>query len=154
MSVRDLVVGTAGAWVVAAVVVAGQAAAPRVNVDRDGLTLKGYDVVAYFTDGKPVQGSPAFTTSWRGATWRFASAANRDTFVAAPEKYAPQFGGFCAWAVSRNYTADVDPAAWRIVDGRLVLNYSLSIRAQFEKDTAGNLAKADANWPGLSRTTK
>lgn len=153
MRLRDLMPAGVSAWVMAAIVVAGQAA-PRVNVDRSGLTMKGYDVVAYFTDGRPVEGSPAFTTSWRGATWRFASAANRNAFVAAPEKYAPQFGGYCAWAVSRNYTADIDPASWLIVDGRLVVNYSPGVQKQFLKDRDGNLAKADANWPALSRTNK
>ncbi len=114
-----------------------------------GVAIDGFDPVAYFTDGRPVEGSKAYTFEWRGATWRFASAAHRDLFAAAPEKYAPQYGGYCAWAVSNGYTADTDPEAWSIVDGRLYLNYSLEVRAKWEQDARGNIAKADRNWPKL-----
>lgn len=115
-----------------------------------GTAIKGYDPVAYFTDGKPVKGTKGFAHAWNGATWLFASAANRDAFAADPAKYAPQYGGYCAWAVSQGYTADVDPSAWRIVDGKLYLNYSPKIQKQWEEDAAGNIAKADQNWPGLA----
>jgi len=114
-----------------------------------GVAIDGFDPVAYFTDGRPVEGSKAYTFEWQGATWRFASAAHRDLFAAAPEKYAPQYGGYCAWAVSNGYTADTDPEAWSIVDGRLYLNYSLEVRAKWEPDARGNIAKADRNWPKL-----
>jgi hypothetical protein len=114
-----------------------------------GLAVAGYDSVAYFTDGKAVAGSPDFTTEWNGATWRFASAAHRDVFVAEPAKYAPQFGGYCAWAVAQNDTAGIDPESWRIVDGKLYLNYSKDIQAKWERDVPGNIRKADANWPKL-----
>lgn len=125
--------------------------ASRWNTDRSGLMARGYDVVAYFTEGRPVRGTAEFEHAWDGARWRFATAANRDAFAAAPQKYAPQYGGFCAYAVSRNYTADGDPQAWTIVDGRLFLNYSLSVRATWLKDRDANIAKGDANWPALSR---
>ena len=111
--------------------------------------LRGTDPVAYFTDGRPVEGSRRFTHEWQGATWRFASAQNRDSFAADPERYAPQYGGYCAWAVSQGYTASTDPEAWRIVDGKLYLNYSKSVQRRWEKDIPGNIAKADRNWPGL-----
>jgi len=111
--------------------------------------IRGTDPVAYFTEGKPVEGSRRFTHEWRGATWHFASAENRDAFEANPERYAPQYGGYCAWAVSRGYTASTDPKAWRIVDGRLYLNYSKSVQRRWEEDVPGNIAKADGNWPGL-----
>lgn len=114
-----------------------------------GLAVDGYDPVAYFTAGKPMEGSKEFSFEWRGATWRFASAANRDLFAAAPEKYAPQYGGYCAWAVSQGYTADADPQAWKIVDGRLYLNYDKKVQATWEKDTALLIRKADENWPKL-----
>ncbi|MGE5801103.1 MAG: YHS domain-containing (seleno)protein [Gemmatimonadota bacterium] len=120
---------------------------PQVNVDRGGSAVKGYDVVAYVTDGKPVEGNATFETTWNGATWRFASAAHRDLFRKDPEKFAPQFGGYCSWAVSRGYTADVDPQAWKIVDGRLYLNYSKSVQEKWSQDIPGNIAKARANWP-------
>ena len=99
--------------------------------------------------GKPVEGSKAYSFEWNGATWRFASAAHRDLFAQAPEKYAPQYGGYCAWAVSQGYTADIDPEAWKIEDGRLFLNYSLEVQKKWAADLPGNVAKGDANWPKL-----
>ncbi|MCB1462998.1 MAG: YHS domain-containing protein [Nitratireductor sp.] len=114
-----------------------------------GVAINGYDPVAYFTENKPVEGSAAITTTWNGATWRFASAANRDAFVADPEKYAPQYGGYCAWAVSNGYTAGTDPRAFSISGGKLYLNYSRSVQARWAKDISGNVSKADANWPGV-----
>jgi hypothetical protein len=109
--------------------------------------LGGHDAVAYFTERRPVPGRRDITYSWKGVTWRFASAANRDLFAAAPEKYAPQFGGYCAWAVSEGYTAKGDPAHWKIVDGRLYLNYDASIQKRWEADIPGHVAKGDRNWP-------
>lgn len=120
---------------------------PKLNTAKDGLAVKGYDVVAYATDGKPVEGNAAFETSWDGALWRFATAAHRDLFLKDPAKYAPQFGGYCSWAVSQGYTADADPQAWSVVDGKLYLNYSTSIRDKWSRDIPGNIAKARANWP-------
>lgn len=113
------------------------------------LALSGYDAVAYFTESKAVPGKAEFEHAWQGARWRFASAANRDRFAAAPERYAPQFGGYCAWAVSRGYTASGDPTAWSIVNGRLYLNYSMKVRGQWEQDIPGNVAKGEANWPAI-----
>lgn len=114
-----------------------------------GIAIKGYDPVAYFKDGRPVEGRSEFTHPWMGAAWRFASAENRAAFAAQPETYAPQFGGYCASAVANNYTADIDPEAWRIVDGRLYLNYSKGIQSQWQQDIPGNISKGGANWPGL-----
>ncbi len=111
------------------------------------LAVSGYDAVAYFTEGRPVKGSGRHEYDWNGATWRFASAANRDAFAADPESYAPQYGGYCAWAVSQGYTASSDPAAWRIVDGKLYLNYSKGVQQTWAEDIPGNISKADANWP-------
>lgn len=128
------------------------AAAALSPVNRSllgGVAIDGFDPVAYFTDGRPVEGRKEFAHDWGGATWRFASAGHRDLFAAAPEKYAPQYGGYCAWAVSNNYTADTDPQAWSIVDGRLFLNYSLEVRSKWEQDVPGNIARADRNWPKL-----
>ena len=127
------------------------AAAQKVNTSFTGLALDGYDPVAYFTENKPVKGTREFTFEFEGATYRFASAAHRERFTKEPAKYVPQYGAFCAWAVSRGYTADTDPLAWRIVDGKLYLNYNASVQKKWEEDIPGNIGKADANWPGLSR---
>jgi YHS domain-containing protein len=126
-------------------------AAQKVNTSFTGLAIGGYDPVAYFTQNKPVKGTREFTFEFEGATYRFASAAHREQFTREPTKYVPQYGAFCAWAVSRGYTADTDPLAWRIVDGKLYLNYNASVQKKWEEDVAGNISKADANWPGLSR---
>ena len=125
-----------------------QAAEAPVFSSR-GLAIRGYDPVAYFKQSKPVRGKAEHTAKWNGATWRFASAENKAAFEASPSRYAPQFGGYCAYAVSRNYTASTDPAAWRIVDGKLYLNYSKSVARTWAKDIPGNIAKANRNWPGV-----
>ena len=127
----------------------GLARAARLNAEG-GVAVRGTDVVAYVTEGRPVPGRAAFTQMWQGATWRFASAANRDRFAADPARYAPAYGGFCAYAVSEGYTAPIDPAAWKIVDGRLYLNYDRSVQRRWARDIPGRIARADANWPGLS----
>jgi YHS domain-containing protein len=111
------------------------------------LAVSGYDPVAYFTEGKPVEGDRARSHDWQGATWRFATPENLEAFKADPAKYAPQFGGYCAWAVSQGYTASADPQAWKVVDGKLYLNYNLDVKKTWEQDVPGNIAKADANWP-------
>ncbi len=113
------------------------------------LAVSGYDPVAYFVAGQPVAGRKAFEFEWNGATWRFANAANRSAFAADPEKFAPQYGGYCAWAVSQGGTASTEPEVWRIVDGKLYLNYSKSVQNTWVQDIPGNIAKADKNWPGV-----
>ena len=135
-------------FVVVALALALPASAGTVYT-KDGAAIEGYDPVAYFNGGRPVAGSSQFQLQWQGATWRFANAANRDAFAAAPERYAPQYGGYCAWAVSQGYTAKIDPDAWRIVDGKLYLNYSKGVQRRWAEDVPGNIAKGDANWPGL-----
>lgn len=125
------------------------AAQPRWFAE-DGVAIRGTDPVAYFREGRPVPGRAEFSHTWQGVTWRFATAANRDAFAADPERYAPAYGGHCAWAVAQGYTAPIDPAAWRIVDGRLFLNYDRSIQRRWERDIPGFIARADANWPALA----
>lgn len=120
-----------------------------VNADGKGVAVHGYDVVAYFTENKAVKGSASHQFEWNGAVWRFSSAANRDRFAADPVAYGPQFGGYCAYAVSRNYTADIDPDAFSIVNGKLYLNYSRVVQIRWQLDRDGNIAKGDANWPKL-----
>jgi hypothetical protein len=127
--------------------VGADAPKPPINKGDDSVAIKGYDPVAYIMSGRAVLGSARFQHSWKDATWRFASKANRDRFSRDPERFAPQFGGYCAWAISRGYTADVDPEAFQVVDGRLYLIYSKSVQRRWEQDIPGNIAKAQANWP-------
>lgn len=122
-----------------------------VNKDRAGVALKGYDPVAYFQQARPVKGCSQYTHSWMGATWQFASSADRDLFAANPEKYTPQFGGYCSWAVSRNHTADVDPQAWKIIDGKLYLNYNREVQKKWEQDVEQRIEAARKNWPHLHK---
>ena len=122
-------------------------AAGESSVDSSGLALKGYDPVAYFTENKPAKGKAEFTARHEGATYRFASAANRDAFAAAPAKYSPQYGGYCAFGVASGYKAPIEPDAWTVVDGKLYLNYNQSVRRQWSGDIPGYLRKAAANWP-------
>ncbi|MEO1590775.1 MAG: YHS domain-containing (seleno)protein [Cyanobacteria bacterium J06632_22] len=118
-------------------------------VDENGLAIRGTDPVAYFTEGAAVPGRAEFSYRWGNATWQFSSAAHRDQFAANPEQYAPQYGGFCAWAVSQGYTAPIDPNAWRIVDGRLYLNFSPGVQRRWERNIPGNIAQANVNWPSV-----
>ena len=118
-----------------------------VNRDAARLALRGYDAVAYFREGEATEGRAEFAHEWNGARWLFKSAENRDAFARAPEEFAPQFGGYCSYAVSRGYTADADPRAWKVVNGKLYLNYNLEVRGLWEKDVPGNVRKGDENWP-------
>ena len=113
------------------------------------LAVNGHDPVAYFTDGRPVEGSARFESSFKGATWRFASAANKAAFDAQPDRYAPQYGGYCAWAVSQGYTAKGDPAHWKIVDGKLYLNYNAEVQVKWATDIPGNIKAANGHWPKI-----
>ncbi len=112
-----------------------------------GVAVGGYDPVAYFTDKKPVAGKADITLEHEGATWRFSTVANRDAFKADPAKFAPQFGGHCAYAVSQGYTAKGDPNAWSIIGGKLYLNYNKDVQRDWEKQTQSLIPKGDANWP-------
>lgn len=113
---------------------------------NDG-AIKGYDPVAYFVNAAPVKGKEAFTLKWKEADWYFSSQENLEAFKADPEKYAPQFGGYCAYAVGNGYTYRSDPKAWKIVDNKLYLNYSTGIQKKWEANQADFIQKAEANWP-------
>ena len=126
------------------------AAAPIYTGTFSSQAVSGYDTVAYFTEGKPVKGNPEFKTEYKGAEWRFASQANLDAFKANPDKYAPQYGGYCAYAVgAKNALVSADPEAWSIVNDKLYLNYDKDIQQTWVKDQANYIRKGDANWPGL-----
>ncbi|MCC7155424.1 MAG: hypothetical protein IT161_12685 [Bryobacterales bacterium] len=131
------------------IALAGEPAAPW-NA-KDGVAVRGYDVTAYFTESRAVRGLEQFEYQWMGVKWRFASKQNRDTFAAAPDMYAPQFGGYCSWAVGHNYTADADPEAWRIVDGKLYLNYNRPVQKRWDEDRAKWIEDGRRNWPGLHK---
>lgn len=130
-----------------ALATAAPASAPAVNVDSAGLAMRGYDPVAFFTEGKPAVGNAAHRVEWNGATWQFASAQSLAAFQASPERFAPQFGGYCAWAVSQHYLAPGDPNFWKIVDGKLYLNANARAKELWEADQADAIARGHTNWP-------
>lgn len=137
-------------FLVFALLASGAALAQKAPVYSDSAgAIRGYDPVAYFTEGRPVKGSPAFTHRWNGAAWRFSSAENRDRFAAAPQAYAPQYGGYCAYGVASGYAVKIEPDAWSVADGKLYLNYDRRVQADWRKDVPGYVRKADANWPGV-----
>ncbi len=120
-----------------------------VNVDQDGRAVLGHDVVAYWTDSKPVKGEERFQSRYRGATYLFASAEHKAAFDAEPARYEPQFGGYCGYAASIDKLSPIDPAFWELLDGRLVLQHNQKAWDLWHADLRANLVKADANWPGL-----
>lgn len=122
---------------------------PPVNADKKGVALHGYDPVTYFEKDKPQMGSQQFSYSSGGATWLFVSAEDRKKFAQNKEMYMPQFGGYCAKAVSENHTADVDPLAYKIVNGKLYLNYDAKVQKLWEQDIPGRIANAEKYWPNL-----
>ena len=147
---RQLLVLTAALLLAVLAPAAGPARAgsPLFHTEN-GVAIRGYDTVAYFRRGEAVPGRPDIAVAWKGAIWRFASQDNREAFEANPRAYAPRFGGYCAYAVSRGYLAAGDPQAWEIVDGRLYLIHDPALKRVWERDVAGNLALAEANWPAL-----
>lgn len=128
--------------------IAGKAiSVPEVyTATKEKLALNGYDPVAYFVSGAPKKGLAAITTQHQGVTWRFENEANKAAFLAQPAKYAPQYGGYCAYAVSQGYTASGDPTAWEIVDGKLYVNYNRSVAVSWSKQSRAYIMSGDANW--------
>ncbi len=120
-----------------------------LNLDASHVAIQGYDPVAFFTDNRPVKGKPEFLTRQKGAVYYFASKEHRDLFKGDPAKYEPAFGGYCAYGVSKGKLVEIDVEAFQILNGHLLLQYSRSVRDDFNKDAKGNLAKAEANWSGL-----
>ena len=118
-----------------------------VNVDADGLGLRGYDPVAYVADGAPVEGLVDLTASHDDVTYRFESEANRETFLADPAQYAPQYGGFCQMGAALGKKLDGDPEVWRVADGKLFVYAYPAAKEGFLQDVSGNTSKADTNWP-------
>jgi YHS domain-containing protein len=124
--------------------------AQKAEVFMDnGIAIHGYDAVAYFTQSKPVKGDSKFSLKWNDATWYFVSQQDLDLFKANPAKYAPQYGGYCAYGLSENHKAPTKPEAWTIVNGKLYLNYNMDVKANWQKDVPGRIKKADTNWPAI-----
>jgi len=132
--------------VIAAVSVSAQKSEVFV---KDNVAIGGYDPVAYFTSGKPVKGSNQFSVNYRGAFWHFSSKQNADDFKKSPEKYAPQYGGYCAYGLADGHKAPTEPDAWTIVNGKLYLNYDKDVKALWVKKQSEYIITADRNWPQL-----
>ena len=130
--------------------ITARAPVPALNV-KNGVAVKGYDPVAYFNDAKPVKGLPEHTFKWQGATWQFVSEEHRSAFMREPTKYAPQYGGYCAFAVSQGSIVDIDPNQWKIVNGRLYLNANVLALTLWSHDPEGHIKKGDANWQLIPR---
>ena len=139
----------AGLLVAMGLIIVPQAWAKTYFSTNPGLAIKGYDPVAYFILGNSRLGTNEFQLEWNGAKWQFISAANGEAFKSNPEKYAPKYGGYCAWAAAQGYTAEGDPEVWRIVDGKLYLNFNRAVQENWFKDIPGFIKKADKNWPGI-----
>ena len=127
-----------------------QEAKRYLNVDRNGVALHGFDPVAYFTQHKAIKGDKTIASTYRGATYHFASQEDKEKFDAEPVKYEPQFGGFCGYAVSEGHTADIDPEAFVISGDRLILQYSKRVLKMWNQDPENRLKKAESNWPAIA----
>tara|TARA_R110002051_G_scaffold165688_2_gene236590 strand:- start:55308 stop:55811 length:504 start_codon:yes stop_codon:yes gene_type:complete len=137
------------ALITLSVLTAGTAQAGEQYTDRDGRAVNGYDVVSYFNSETPVMGLETITTEYNGASWWFASEADKALFLADPVRYAPAYDGHCAFALADGRKVRSDPLAWQIVDGRLYLNFSPAIHRRWQEDIPGYLARSQANWPAL-----
>ena len=144
ISRREFVVGMAGVFAART----AWANSPLYYADQ-GMAVSGFDAVSYFRSQAPMRGQADISVMWKGAEWRFASMEHREMFEANPRAFAPQFGGYCAYAVSRGHLLESDPRAWRIVDDKLYLIHSPKVEKIWEQDIAGNIALAEQNWPAL-----
>ena len=152
MNIRMLMTAVALSTVTHFAIVPPAAAEPAIYTGRfSNVAVEGHDPVAYFTDGAPVKGSKEFSTTYMGAEFRFATAENLETFLSDPAAYAPQYGGYCAWAMADGQHAKGDADYWRIVDGKLYLNYNKGIQKKWEADIPGFIEKADAQWANINQ---
>ncbi len=121
--------------------------APVYTSFFSSVAVSGYDTVAYFTDKKAVLGDAKYKVNYQGAEWRFSTAAHRDAFLADPARYAPQYGGYCAWAVAQGSTASADPLLWRVVNDKLYLNYDADVQTKWDANIPAFIQQANKNWP-------
>jgi YHS domain-containing protein len=156
MEMRSRMISTACLALVVATLIAlsVRAETPSDVNTIDGIALHGFDPVAYFTQNNAVKGDAQLTAAYHGVTYEFASKENQAAFQANPEKYIPQYGGFCAFAVSKGAKADIDPHAFAIHDGKLYVNASGRAQKLFVEDVKGNIEKADHNWPEVAKQSK
>lgn len=143
---------TAGLALVGTAALSSTAALAKKIFGTNSGAIRGYDPVAYFKVSKPVKGKSNFKTRWNGSTWLFSSQANLDDFKANPAKFAPKYGGYCAWAMSQGRVATTVPQAWDIKGGRLYLNYSLGIRKKWRTNIPKHIKLANAKWPRVNKT--
>jgi YHS domain-containing protein len=132
--------------------VAAMAASAGEFFEKDGVALRGYDPVSYFSEGKPQRGLPAHSYVYKGSRFHFASAENQRLFSDDPGRYAPQFGGFCAYGTAQGYKVSTQPDAFAVVNGRLYLNYNREVVKIWQQDVPGNIALAEEKWPEVSKT--
>lgn len=147
MTLKSILVAAGLGLAAVAAPTAASAEAPVYTSTFSNVAVSGYDTVSYFTAGKPVKGAANFKVNYKGAEWHFANAANLAKFKASPARYAPQYGGYCAWAVSQGYTASGDPTVWKIVNSKLYLNYNQEIGVKWSKNIPAYIKSGDANWP-------
>lgn len=126
----------------------------EVNANGNDLAIKGYDTVSYFTKGEPTKGSDKFTAAYNGAIYQFSTADNRDLFHSEPSKYAPQYGGFCAFGVTMNKKFDTDPTAWHIRGDKLYLNLNKDVQKKWVTDIPGYIETAQINWVDIKGLTE
>jgi YHS domain-containing protein len=150
-ALRNFVVLLLGALAAAVFVTAAHAGE---FFEKDGVALRGYDAVAYVKENQAVKGSARYRAEHQGSVFLFSSPAHRDAFAADPTRYAPQYGGFCAYGMSKGYKAATDPAAFTVIDGKLYLNYNRDVQRQWSADVPGFVALADKQWPTAQRQTK
>ncbi len=134
---------------VSVIVLATYAQTSSAYYNQDGVAIKGYDPVAYFADNVATKGEKKFSFSWQASEWHFKTEANREAFKKDPAKYAPQFGGYCAYGTSQDHKSTTDPKAFTIMDNKLYLNYNPKVKEMWIKDSKGNIEKADSNWVHL-----
>jgi YHS domain-containing protein len=142
------------AFIVANIAVLASIATIAIAGEEHSVAIKGFDPVSYFTQNKPERGVPELSASYDGQHYQFASAANRERFTANPAKYAPQYGGYCAYGATRGYKAAIDPAAFTVREGKLYLNYSAKVQMMWEADIPGFIKLADEKWPETKKTSK
>jgi YHS domain-containing protein len=129
--------------------VAVEIKATEINTDATGLVIRGYDPVAYFNEGRPIPGHSDLSVDYGGGRYLFVNPENRDAFKANPEKYLPQYGGYCAYGVAIGKKFDIDPSSWRVVDGKLYFNLNPMILEKWSADTKGYIRKSEKNWPKI-----
>lgn len=150
MSDRRMSLFCMGAALVLCALPAAAQSSVALNLNSDGVAIKGHDPVAYFTMNKPMKGSPSFMAKHDGATYWFANTEHQQAFTAQPAKYVPQYGGYCAYGVAKGAKPDIDPAAFSVVEGKLYLNLSPDVQSRWLKDVPGYVRSADENWKSLA----